>query len=63
MKYCIHCGKQLDNGAAFCPYCGYQQPQVDAESEPKATRTAEMIHSWHNLMPIKSDVGVDDHLV
>ena len=41
MKYCIHCGKQLDNGAAFCPYCGYQQPQVDAESEPKATRTAE----------------------
>ena len=22
MAYCIHCGKQLPDGAKFCAYCG-----------------------------------------
>ena len=25
MKYCIHCGKQLNDTDAFCVYCGSQQ--------------------------------------
>ena len=27
MKFCSNCGKQIDDGLAFCPYCGAQQPQ------------------------------------
>lgn len=22
MKYCIHCGKEIDDDANFCPFCG-----------------------------------------
>lgn len=34
MKYCTNCGKQIDDGIAFCPYCGGQQPQVQ-QSQPQ----------------------------
>ena len=25
MKYCIHCGKEMNESAGFCPYCGKEQ--------------------------------------
>ena len=26
--YCTHCGKQIDDDAKFCPYCGQEVPAV-----------------------------------
>lgn len=31
MKYCGHCGKMVDEGLSFCPYCG--QPLTDQGSQ------------------------------
>lgn len=28
MKYCIHCGKEINETAAFCPYCGKKQAKT-----------------------------------
>ncbi len=32
MKFCSHCGKQLDDDAAFCSACGANQLQATAQS-------------------------------
>lgn len=30
MKFCIHCGNQLENNAHYCNQCGMKQPDSDA---------------------------------
>ena len=35
MKFCVSCGKQIDDSVAFCPYCGGQQPQLRQEPQPQ----------------------------
>ena len=30
---CVHCGKEIDNGQAFCPYCG---SRVGGDAAPEA---------------------------
>ncbi len=40
--YCIYCGKQIADNAAFCPYCGKPTPQSDALAElVAAARTGD----------------------
>lgn len=34
---CVHCGKEIDNGQAFCPYCG-SRVGGDAAPEAKAAK-------------------------
>ena len=41
MKYCAHCGTQLDDNARFCAVCGQQvvvvaQPQTQPQSQPQS---------------------------
>ncbi|WP_124057906.1 zinc ribbon domain-containing protein [Vaginisenegalia massiliensis] len=31
MKYCVHCGNELDDQAKFCTKCGQKQPIADGE--------------------------------
>ena len=33
--YCKKCGKELDDGTAFCPYCGQKQGEEIEESTPQ----------------------------
>ena len=35
MKKCIHCGKELPDGASFCPYCETVQGKTVKEDVPK----------------------------
>ena len=35
MKFCVSCGKQIDDGISFCPYCGAQQPQQRQPQQPQ----------------------------
>ena len=35
MKPCINCGKQLPDGAHFCPYCTAVQNKKQQAAEPK----------------------------
>ena len=45
--FCVNCGRQLDNSARFCPYCGTAIPAVPSagdseprtDSQPSAYRT------------------------
>lgn len=41
MKFCINCGKEIKEGAKFCPFCGSEQPVV----RRVAPEIAEQIHS------------------
>lgn len=34
---CVHCGKEIDNGQDFCPYCGGRVGS-DAATETKAAK-------------------------
>lgn len=34
---CVHCGKEIDNGQDFCPYCGGHVGS-DAATEAKAAK-------------------------
>lgn len=34
---CVHCGKEIDNGQDFCPYCGGRVGS-DAATEAKAAK-------------------------
>lgn len=36
---CVHCGKEIDNGQDFCPYCGGRVGS-DAATETKAAKKA-----------------------
>ena len=36
--FCFHCGRQLPDGAQFCPDCGAKQPQKPAEKKGKPWR-------------------------
>lgn len=40
MKFCIHCGKQNQDSAAFCAYCGGKQPAISAPQAPVLQATA-----------------------
>lgn len=33
MKYCIHCGKEIKDTAAFCPYCGKKTSVGEKEAQ------------------------------
>lgn len=37
--HCIHCGKELETGAAFCPECGAPQ-QTGAQPQPVEAQSA-----------------------
>lgn len=39
MKFCIHCGKQINDSAAFCSYCGGKQPIAQAQPVQQAPVT------------------------
>ena len=32
MKFCLNCGRQIDDSSAFCPYCGGSQPDTSKQS-------------------------------
>ena len=32
MKFCLNCGRQIDDSSAFCPYCGGSQPDISKQS-------------------------------
>ena len=34
MKYCIHCGEQIKDDAAFCSVCGEKQAEIEQAWEP-----------------------------
>ena len=36
MKYCMSCGKQFEDSAQFCPYCGARQSAQPAAPVPYA---------------------------
>ncbi len=38
MKYCPHCGSQLEDSAKFCPNCGAAQPDIQAQPEKAAPK-------------------------
>lgn len=42
---CVHCGKEIDNGQAFCPYCG---SRVGGDAAPEA-KAAKMDPRGSNL--------------
>ncbi len=33
MKYCVFCGKKINDDNLFCPYCGNKQPELKEISE------------------------------
>lgn len=39
--FCPQCGKDVIDGAVFCPKCGYRMDQLDAYEEAKAQERAE----------------------
>lgn len=38
--FCINCGKQLEEGSRFCPYCGARVPDVSAGASGNPTYSA-----------------------
>lgn len=34
--FCINCGKQLEDGSRFCPYCGAKVPETGSSPQPSA---------------------------
>lgn len=51
MKSCANCGKQIDDGLAFCPYCGAQQPQQQ-QSQPQQPKQAAKGSIILKIIPI-----------
>ena len=41
MKYCIYCGKKLEDDARFCNYCGKEQPEQEETDKTVKTEPAE----------------------
>ena len=41
MKLCKHCGKEIDERAKFCPYCGQPQEEEKVEQETPAETLEE----------------------
>lgn len=40
IKFCIHCGNQINYSDKFCPYCGHQQANIpDKESHKASSET------------------------
>ena len=35
--YCVHCGKQMENTARFCRFCGGKLPGLEAQPSPQET--------------------------
>ena len=50
MKYCQHCGTQLEDSAKFCPNCGAAQPEVQPKPQATPEEKPEPI-SEENMIP------------
>ena len=48
--FCINCGKQLEEGSRFCPYCGAKVPDLtfSAPANPPYPndQSLSLIHIW-----------------
>lgn len=52
MKFCVHCGKQINDVATFCPYCG---KVVQKESDAK--NPDEVVSSFEEASQLIEKVG------
>lgn len=52
MKFCVHCGKQINDVATFCPYCG---KAVQKESDAK--NPDEVVSSFEEASQLIKKVG------
>lgn len=43
MKYCIHCGKEINETADFCTYCGKKQQGMEEESAVQGNDSADVV--------------------
>lgn len=55
MKYCIHCGQELDSDAVFCTKCGKKQisenKDVKQENEGLALGICSIVFCWFPILP------------
>lgn len=52
--FCTKCGKQIEDGSRFCPYCGMPQGKAGALSEGQKTSN---IHRTSTVAPISHTPG------
>ena len=52
-KFCVNCGKQLDEAAKFCASCGAQQPLPLQQAQPQAQPQYQQTYAYAPA-PIKS---------
>ena len=59
--YCSNCGKEIDNNAKFCQYCGSQIGQNNQQIEPQPTQTnnAMTTHYQQNLEKLKKKIQLN----
>ena len=38
--FCVNCGKQIKEGAAFCPHCGAKQPIIETQPSNRNQQAA-----------------------
>lgn len=60
MKFCTNCGKQIKDGAKFCPFCGAPQPEIAPDgvvvAQPEnseATPAVELAEAAVDTQPVE----------
>ncbi|WP_125711583.1 Ltp family lipoprotein [Companilactobacillus kedongensis] len=52
-RFCVHCGKEIEEYVVFCPYCGKEQPKFTIAKSKQAPEKTEPKLSKEGLQKIK----------
>ena len=49
--FCMNCGKQINEGTKFCPYCGAKQEGASGAQQPMASQPLNMVNPGYQGAP------------
>lgn len=49
--FCMNCGKQINEGTKFCPYCGAKQEGASGAQQPIASQPLNMVNPGYQGAP------------
>lgn len=55
MKTCIHCGKEIDERAKFCPYCGTAQEETIPENKTEEVKEETLEEKADKVVNTRAD--------